>query len=188
MNPGYKAFLETLIQHCRKADSGVLHCYTTQDHYGRVGLTAGEITHASLHTARGMTALPGLLDAAIRSYRFEPGALLPLMNDLLDTPDILALLGSNELAAQAVPAAIAAIATAANRPAAVRIQPSALRLIEQALQQELGPMATSLVQECLPRAASAIALAEALADQLMPAESKKFLDRVTELLRADAAQ
>ena len=97
MNPGYKLFLETLNQRCQHAQSGVLHLYTAENHYGRMALAAGEIKHIALHTARGMTALPALLNAAIRSHRFEPAATLPPMDDLLDTEDILAMLGSQEL-------------------------------------------------------------------------------------------
>lgn len=196
MNPGYQNFLETLSQHCHDLASGVLHLYTTENHYGRIGIVGGEITHLSLHSARGITALPMLLLASISSHRFEVGAKLPAMEDLLDTPDILAMLGAGELetlaAAQlltADPQRVLAIPVVAAEQAApetaVRgISANALRIIEQALHRELGPMAGSLVQEGLPHANTAYQLAEYLADQLMPTEGEKFLHQVTALLRA----
>ena len=193
MNTGYRKLLETLNAQCQQARSGVLHLYTTQNHYGRIGLVAGEITHVSLHTTRSMTALPVLLNADISSHRFEAGAVLPLMDDLLDTPDILAMLGCSELLvrplAQAPTPPMSPVQSAAAippLPAPPRQVISAVELgiIEAELYRELGPMASSLVQECLPHADSALTLTAALADQLMPSSSEQYLVRVTTLLRA----
>ncbi|MES2685089.1 MAG: hypothetical protein V4650_16335 [Pseudomonadota bacterium] len=191
MNTGYRKLLETLNAQCQQAASGVLHLYTVQNHYGRIGLVCGEINHVSLHTARSMTALPLLLNAAISSHRFEAGAGLPPMNDLLDTPDILAMLGCKELQPQTPPPAVAAVpewqppapalAAAPQRQSVSAIE---LGIIEAELYRELGPMASSLVQECLPHADSALTLATALADQLMPSSGESYLARVTTLLRA----
>ena len=191
MNSGYRKLLETLNAQCQQAQSGVLHFYTVQNHYGRIGLVAGEVSHVSLHTSRSMTALPVLLNAAISSHRFEPGAVLPPMHDLLDTPDILAMLGCSELHTLA-PSAAAAVAqteplpppAAAPAPSQQAISAVELGIIEAELYRELGPMASSLVQECLPHADSALTLTSALADQLMPSSGETYLARVTTLLRA----
>ena len=185
MNSGYRKLLETLNAQCQQAQSGVLHFYTVQNHYGRIGLVAGEVSHVSLHTSRSMTALPVLLNAAISSHRFEPGAVLPPMHDLLDTPDILAMLGCSELhtaaVAQTEPLPPPAAAPAPSQQAISAVE---LGIIEAELYRELGPMASSLVQECLPHADSALTLTSALADQLMPSSGETYLARVTTLLRA----
>ncbi len=195
MNPGYKQFLLNLVQRCEQRETGVVHLYTASNQYGRLAVAAGTVIHVSLHTTRGMAAVPALAAAVISSHRFEPAVALPAHADLLDTPEVLRQLGAASLgtsakpalppAATAEPAAAASSLTKPETTAAApaRIGAAEIQLITMELQQEVGPMADSLVREELRRTHTAPQLAAALAEQLMPAEGQRFLQRVSDLLR-----
>ncbi len=189
MNPGYKNLLTQLVTLHRRAETGVLHLYTEKNEYGRLALDKGLIQHVSLHTQRGTAAVPLLLQSSIRSQRFEAGATLPATAGLPDTPTLLETLGADVsmlagAAPEPQPAPSASPVAAPTKAAGAAIAPAALALIETELARELGSMAGSLVKECAPKAADALALTRLLAEQLMPNEGELFFVRTSNLLRA----
>lgn len=182
MNPGYKSLLMQLMTQHQSAATGVVHFFTDKNEYGRIALVAGEIKHLSVHTQRGMTALPLLRQSTIRSQRFEAGTALPPTEGLPATLTLLAALGVDDSLLAAGPTAAAAVTVAATKPAEPGVSPDALATIQTELEQELGPMAASLVKQYAPKASDALSLAQLLAEQLTPDEGALFFARVRNLL------
>ena len=178
MNPGYKSLLIQLVTQHQGAETGVVHFFTDKNEYGRIALTAGQIKHLSLHTQRGMAALPLLLKSTIRSQRFEVGTALPPTEGLPNTQTLLTALGVDEPLLAATPSTAATVAVAATKPADCRVSPDALFAIQAELEHDLGAMAASLVKQYSVKASDALSLAQLLAEQLTPDEGARFFERI----------
>lgn len=156
---------------------------TTENHAAQFVLRDGQVVGLTYRLMRGPDAIPGMKSFPGGRYRFQDESVERTDSRLPATPDLLALLISQDAAAME-PAPAQPTTGAPAVPDHVRL------LIERELAEFLGPMAGLICQEHLAQGANlgsakeVSKLVEAIAKEIGdPAKEARFKHRILPLLK-----
>ncbi|MGH7385143.1 MAG: hypothetical protein ACREKG_08155 [Candidatus Rokuibacteriota bacterium] len=168
---------------CAARRSGTMFIITTENHAAQFVLRDGDIVGLTYRLMRGPDAIPGMKSFPGGRYRFQDETVERTDPRLPATPDLLALLISEDAAAMEPPPAQPTTGAPAV-PDHVRL------LIERELAEFLGPMAGLICQEHLAQGANlgsakeVSKLVETIAKEIGdPAKEARFKQRLLPLLK-----
>jgi len=142
---GYRELVGKISGLCANGRTGSLFIVSETNCFARVVIAAGNIIYLEYRLKKGVEAIPVFLEIKHGTIDFKDGKVIShSASPLPPTPDLLAQLGG-----QAAPAVSVAQSTAAvTQPPAA----DAFKIIEEALIDILGPMASLVWEEHLERA------------------------------------
>lgn len=182
-------FTSVLEQLCQEGRTGTFHLATDLNHTAAVTLKAGQIVGVRYRISRNLAALQELLKAKSLTYRFE--AKEPLeqaSSDLPETQAVLAqlkaaLAGQSFTPQPATQPVIASSSVTTTSP--VKQLPSSVKvLLESALAEHIGPMASIVAQGVFNKTGDAVEALAALAAKVPdPSRAQRFKQEVEKKLK-----